>query len=177
MFISRILSNVVFNVGHKKGMMKVGRKIKIHTVPVSPEPDYQPDDPMSLVNIFGGKKETTFKSFRFSQLAKEKDILSCKLFCNEFMNYKIKARINGDYIPKYIGFKFGYICIKPAVVGRIVRISVDRIRRCNRETNNVSIETMEFGKMEFVFPTITKAIIFYNVINGIVQMKMYIEED
>ena len=86
MFISSVLSNVV-NVGNRKGMMKVGRKIKIHTVPVSPEPEYQ-DDPMSLVNIFGGKKETTFKSFRFSQLAKEKDILSCKLFCNEFMNYK-----------------------------------------------------------------------------------------
>ena len=61
MFISCVLSNVLFNVGHKKGMMKVGRKIKIHTVPVSPEPDYQQDDPMSLVNIFGGKKETTFK--------------------------------------------------------------------------------------------------------------------
>ena len=173
MFISHFLSNV----GHKKGMMKVGRKIKIHTVPVSPEPEYQVDGPISLVNIFGGKKETTFKSFRFSQLAKEKDILSCKLFCNEFMNYKIKARINGDYIPKRIGFKFGYICIKPVVVGRIIRISVDRIRKCNRETNNVSIETMEFGKMEFVFPTITKAIIFYNVINGIVKGKMYIEED
>ena len=168
------------NVGHKKGIMKIGRKIKIHTVPVSPEPEYQ-DDPMSLVNIFGGKKETSFKSFRFSQLAKENDILSCKLFCNEFMNYKIKARINGDYIPKRIWFKFGYICfgyicIKP-VVGRIIRISVDIIRKCNRETKNVSIETMEFGKMEFVFPTITKAIIFYNVINGIVQRKMYIEED
>ena len=171
MFISHFLSNV----GHKKGMMKVGRKIKIHTVPVSPEPEYQ-DDPMSLVNIFGGKKDTSFKSFRFSQLAKEKDILSCKLFCNEFMNYKIKARINRDYIQKRIGFKFGYICIKP-VVGRIIRISVDRIRKCNRETKNVSIETMEFGKMEFVFPTITKAIIFYNVINGIVKGKMYIEED
>jgi len=109
-------------------------------------------------------------------LAKEKDILSCKLFCNEFMNYKIKARINRDYIQKRIGFKFGYICIKP-VVGRIIRISVDRIRKCNRETRNVSIETMEFGKMELVFPTITKAIIFYNVINGIIQRKMYIEED
>ena len=175
MFISSVLSNVV-NVGNRKGMMKVGRKIKIHTVPVSPEPEYQ-DDPMSLVNIFGGKKETTFKSFRFSQLAKEKDISSCKLFCNEFMNYKIKARVNGDYIPRRIGFKFGYICIKPIVVGRITRISVDRIRKCNRETTNVSIETMEFGKMDFVFPTITKAIIFYNVINGIIKGKMYIEED
>jgi len=174
MFISRVLSNVVFNVRHRKGMMKVG--CKIHTVPVSPEPEYQSDDPMSLVSIFGGKKETSFKSFRFSQLAKENDILSCKLFCDDFINYKIKARINGNYIPKCIGFKFDCICIKP-IVGRIIRISVDRIRKCNRETRNVSIETMEFGKMEFVFPTITKAIIFYNVINGIVQRKMYIEED
>jgi len=174
MFISRVLSNV-FNVGHKKGVMKVGRKI--HTVPVSPEPECESDDPMSLVSIFGGKKETSFKSFRFNQLAKESDILSCKLFCNEFMNYKIKARINRDYIQKRIGFKFGYICIKPIVVGRIIRISVDRVRVCNRETKNVSIETMEFGKVEFVFPIITKAMIFYNVINGIVQGKMYIEED
>ena len=163
------------NVGHKKGMMKVGRKIKIHTVPVSPEPEYQ-DDPMSLVNIFGGKKDTSFKSFRFSQLAKEKDILSCKLFCNEFMNYKIKARINRDYIQKRIGFKFGYICIKP-IVGSIIRFSVDKVLECNREAKIVSVETMEFGKVEFLFSTITKSIIFHKVIDGIVNNKMYIEED
>ena len=88
----------------------------------------------------------------------------------ESKNVLNTLKINGDYIQKRIGFKFGYICIKP-VVGRIIRISVDRIRKCNRETKNVSIETMEFGKMELVFPTITKAIIFYNVINGIVRGK------
>ncbi len=171
MFISRVRSNVF---KQKKGMMRVGRKI--HTVPVSPEIDDQINDPMSLINIFGSKRETNFNSFRFSQLAKDKDILSCRIFCKEFMDYKIKARVNGDYVPKFIGFKFGYICVKP-LVGGIIRISVDRVRKCHRDTKNVSIETMEFGKMEFVFANITKAIIFSNVIKGIIERKMYIEED
>ena len=170
MFISRVCSNV-FN---KKVMMKVGRKTD--TVPVSPEIDHSDDDPMSLVNIFGGKKETSFNSFRFSQLAKENDILACKLFCDKFLDYKIKARINGDYIPKSIGFKFGYICIKP-IFGSIIRISADKIFECNREAKTVSVETIEFGKVEFLFSTITKSIIFHKVIDGIVTRKMYIEED
>ena len=142
---------------------------------MSPEIDNF-DDPMSLVNIFGGRKDTSFNSFRFNQLAKENDILACKLFCDKFLDYKIKARINGDYIPKSIGFKFGYICIKP-IFGSIIRISADKIFECNREAKTVSVETMEFGKVEFLFSTITKSIIFHKVIDGIVTRKMYIEED
>ena len=86
MSISHVLYNVMFNlghkkvnVGHKKGMMKVGRKIKIHTVPVSPEPEYQ-DDPMSLVNIFGGKKDTSFKSFRLVNWQRKR--IFCLVSCS-----------------------------------------------------------------------------------------------